>query len=242
MRARNATAHLTKIPPKGIVSGMRGTAVTLGNVPRALAGAGVRSWTLPWLILLLSLGVIGMHSLGASHHPPVTTGTTTSQTTAASLAMASMASMAPSSPAHAPGAQSVAPVAGIGVSEVMSSDPLMAAERTSVSKCATCELGGQHGHAAGTVHSVSKVAGAAVEGIVMVAAVMGGTVAGSHGLMVMCLAVLPLLGLVLRRAGKSWGPFLRNKSHMLRSSIGGVRDRPAAGAAVSLARLCISRT
>jgi len=227
---------------------MRGTAVTLGNVPRARAGAGARGWTLPWVILWLSIGVIGMHSLGASHHPPVTTGTTTSQTTAASLAMASMASMAsmvsmaPSSPAPAPGAQPVAPVAGNRVSQVMSSDPLMATERTSVTECATCELGGQHGHPAGTVHSVSKVAGAAVEGIVMVAAVMGGTVTGSHGLMVMCLAVLPLLGLVLRRAGKSWGPFLRNTSHMLRSSIGGVRDRPAAGAAVSLARLCISRT
>jgi len=51
---------------------MRGTTVTLSNVPRALAGAGVRGWTLPWVILLLSVGVIGMHSLGASHHPPVT--------------------------------------------------------------------------------------------------------------------------------------------------------------------------
>ncbi len=120
---------------------------------------------------------------------------------------------------------------------MVSSDPLMAAERTSVSECATWELGGQHGHAAGTVHSVSKVAGAAAEGTVM-----GGTVAGSHGLMVMCLAVLPLLGLLLRRAGTSWGPFRHNQIHVLRSSIGGARDRPTAGAAVSLARLCVSRT
>jgi hypothetical protein len=214
---------------------MRGTTVTLSNVPRALAGAGVRGWTLPWVILLLSVGVIGMHSLGASHHPPVTTGTTTTpQMATASTDMSSMTSvalMAPSSPASVPVERSVAPVPGGGVSEVTSSDPLMATERTSVSECAACEMGGQHGYPDGTVHSVSEVSGAA----------MVGTVTGSHGLMVMCLAVLPLLGLLLRRAGKSWGPFLRNQIHVPCSSIGGVPTRPAAGAAVSLTRLCILR-
>lgn len=225
---------------------MRGTTVTLGNAPRPPAGAGVRGWTLRWVILLLSVGVVGMHSLGASHHPPVTGGMApTSQMATASTHMASMTSMAlmdPSSPASVPGEPSVPPVPGGGVSEVMSSDPLMATERTPVSECATCEQVGQHGHPAGMVHSVSKVNGAAMVGTAMVATVMVGTVTGTHGLTVMCLAVLPLLGLLLRRAGKSWGPLLRREVHVARSSIGGVSARTTAGSAMSPARLCILRT
>lgn len=171
---------------------MRGTDVTSGVLRRAVAG--VRSGALPWLILVLSVGVIGMHSLGASHHPPATAQTTTA--THDMVSMSTMSSMSSESPVPSAAKRPVASVAGFGVS----------------------------------VTAVTQ------------ATVMADTVMAGHGLMVMCLAVLPLLGLLLRRSGDGWFRLSRDHIHVPRSSADDVRAEPPPCAAVSLARLCILRT
>lgn len=172
--------------------------------PRRAVPAG--GWALSLVVFLLSAGVIAMHSLGATHHPPITS------------AMAS----APTHSTHSTSAPKPTQVVPWWVSGSAPSPEYAAA-----SGCAVC-----------AAVTGAAVTGAAVSGH-LISAVDGAGMSG-HGLLAMCLAVLPFLALVLRRTWRGW---LRvSQLWVPRSPAVGGGPRWRAGGEVSLTRLCILRT
>lgn len=73
------------------------------------------------------------------------------------------------------------------------------------------------------------------------ASMAGDAAIGGHGLMAMCLAVVPLLVLLLRRAPSGWFRLLEHRPVQPRSAVRQMRARWPAAADVSLSRLCVLR-
>lgn len=220
---------------------MLSMAVTPGVLPRAV-GSAVRGWTLPMVVLLVTAGVIGMHSLGATHHMAVSAAMTT----------ADMPITTPEPP-FAQTKHRVPLTAGFVAPIVRSGAHTVIAGSTLASDCATCPGAHahrrEHGHVDRAASSVDRTVtlvavtqGAVMQGAVTRGAVTQGAVMGGHGLMAMCLAVLPLLALVLNRAVRGWSRLTQQRIPVPLLAGSGARWWPPPNTAVSLTRLCIQRT
>ncbi len=212
------------------------TAVSPGALARVLRSA-VPGWALPMVVLLLTAGVIGMHSLGATHHVPLSAAMTTVDMpiTTSEPALAQTQHLVQFSAGFV--AQIAEPAA-----HTVPTGPTPAAE------CATCPdvhaYQKEHGHHDRAASNVDRTVtlGAATLGAVMQVAVIQGAMVGGHGLMAMCLAVLPLLALVLHRADRGWSRLTQQRIPVPLLARGGGRWWPTPITTVSLTRLCIQRT